>query len=115
MKVQCESCKVNLNIPDEKAVPGQEFTFTCPKCKTKNTIHIPAAEEAHEAAQEAPPPPPPPEEDFEEEEEAGAGEFFEEGAKPALICFDEGPLRENLAAIMTDMGYIPVLPLPPKR
>jgi len=47
---------------------------------------------------------------LEEDEEVTIGEFYEEGSKLALICFDEGPQRDSLAKIMTDLGYVPVLP-----
>ena len=106
MKVQCESCGVVLNLPDDKLTPGSEFSFNCPKCKHKNNINVPA----HEEAEAASPPPPPSADEFEDEEDSVVGEFFEEGAKPALICFDEGPTRTALENILNEMGYHPVIP-----
>ncbi|MFH1090515.1 MAG: hypothetical protein V1742_02995 [Pseudomonadota bacterium] len=100
MKVQCENCGTSLNLPDDKLSPGHDFSFNCPKCKQKNTVHVPLdlASMADMGAV------------GEEEEETAAADFFEEGAKPALICFDEGPSRTNLQKIMTEMGYTPVVP-----
>ena len=118
MKVECSNCQVRINVPDDKIAPGQDFTFTCPKCKTKNTVQIPGQEVADDLTP------------FQEEEvqresdntdfkaespldndvETAIGEFYEEGVELALICFDEGPSRDNLIRIATNLGYLPVLP-----
>lgn len=97
MKVQCENCGTKLSLPDEKLVPGTDFTFNCPKCRQQNTIKVPAQETGSGPVLNG-------------EDEGAAGEFYEEGSKLALICFDEGPTRDNLAKIMTEMDYIPVIP-----
>jgi len=97
MKVQCENCGTTLSLPDEKLVPGTDFTFNCPKCHQKNTINVPAKETGPGPVLSG-------------EDEGAAGEFYEEGSKLALICFDEGPVRDNLAKIMTELDYIPVIP-----
>ena len=120
MKVECESCHVKINLPDEKLVPGKEFGFTCPKCKTKNSFMVPEGEtpagstasEEPEAAQDQQDTTPLPSagSEFDNEDDSAIGEFYEEGAKLALICFDEGPERDRLAQIMTDLGYVPVIP-----
>jgi len=34
MKVKCTNCHKTINIPDEKIIPGEVFTFNCPNCKT---------------------------------------------------------------------------------
>jgi len=31
MKVECQNCKVKINLPDDKLMPGEDFAFTCPK------------------------------------------------------------------------------------
>lgn len=120
MKVECESCHVKINLPDDKLVPGKEFGFTCPKCKSKNSFMVPGEEEpaGSESAdqpesapsQEEAAPLPPVESDFDDDDDAAVGGFYEEGAKLALICFDEGPERDKLAEIMTGLGYVPVIP-----
>ncbi len=33
MKVDCQSCKAQFNIPDERLPKGQKIAFPCPKCK----------------------------------------------------------------------------------
>lgn len=33
MKVECSSCKVQFNIPDERLPKGKKIAFPCPKCK----------------------------------------------------------------------------------
>jgi len=95
MKAECKNCHVSINIPDEKIIPGQEFVFVCPKCKTQNSI---MGSDKNPAAGPA------------AAEEDAVGEFYEEGAKLALLCFDEGPMRDSLAKIMADLDHIPVIP-----
>ena len=98
MKVQCEQCQTSLNLPDDKLSPGHDFSFNCPKCKVKNTVHVPVdlggppEEQAHDL----------------DSEDAALGEFFEEGAKPALVCFDPGPLRDKVVEAAKNVGYVPV-------
>ena len=72
MKVDCENCGSKLNLPDDKLEPGSAFSFNCPKCKHKNTVTVPAQSKS----------------DLETDEGAPSADFFEEGAKPALICID---------------------------
>ncbi len=33
MKVECSSCKVQFNIPDERLPKGKKIAFPCPRCK----------------------------------------------------------------------------------
>lgn len=34
MKVECQACKVQFNIPDDRLPIGREIAFPCPKCKS---------------------------------------------------------------------------------
>ena len=102
MKVQCTNCQTKLNLPDDKLDPGSDFSFKCPKCGQKNIVTVPLTSEAPLPAPLGP--------ESEDDEPGTTGEFFEEGAKPALICFDEGPLRNKLAGIARDLEYVPVFP-----
>ena len=101
MKVQCKNCGAKLNIPDDKLVPGTDFSFNCPKCSEKQTVSVPKADEAAAAA------PPQPDTSFPTngEDDPSLGEFYEEGAKPVLICFDPGPARDRLVEVMEDLGF----------
>ena len=108
MKVQCENCNTALNLPDDKLQPGMDFAFACPKCKHKNTIKVPEDLGAEASGTPAAPPGSPDEDVFSSEDVVGAGDFFEEGAKPAMICFDDAGLRDQLAGIAKDLGYVPV-------
>ncbi|MFH1138142.1 MAG: zinc-ribbon domain-containing protein [Pseudomonadota bacterium] len=114
MKVQCDNCQTKLNLPDDKLTPGAEFSFNCPKCRHRNTVNVPLGGEYENAAPSAAPAPPRPSPGatyFDDEDDGGVvGEFFEEGAKLALICFDPGPVRDSLINIMKDLGFVPVLP-----
>ena len=92
MKVDCENCGSKLNLPDDRIEEGSAFSFNCPKCKHKNTVSIPAR----------------PKPDLESDDGAAADDFFEEGAKPALICFDSEDLRNRLSNAVKKLGYAPV-------
>jgi hypothetical protein len=110
MHVDCKRCGARISIPDDKIVPGKEFSFTCPKCREPNTFTASAAGNAGNDSAAAPAPPQPsPDQDL-DEAAAEVGEFYEEGVKLALICFAPSPTQERLARIMTDLGYRPVLP-----
>lgn len=104
MKVECDQCKAKLSLPEEKLEPGSEFSFVCPKCKNKNTVRIPSKDKTSSPGATLVP--------FEDEddEQGMMSEFFEEGAKPAMICFDEGPLQKKLEEIVAELGYVPILP-----
>lgn len=112
MKVNCENCEAILNLDDSKLPPGRDFSFNCPKCKHKNTIDVPPYND-------------PPQDDkaikstasdgkkidmSTSEEEIGDSDFFEEGSKPALICFNEGPLCDKIENVSRAMGFAPVVP-----
>ncbi|MBF0529663.1 MAG: hypothetical protein HQK55_10415 [Deltaproteobacteria bacterium] len=130
MKIPCQSCQAILNIPDDRLAPGMDFSFNCPRCKNKNTIHVPEGETSETVSfmpdtppdhapikpspREAPSPTSanqthPPATSV-EEEDGMVGEFYEDGAKLALICFDDGPMRDNLKNQVLELGYVPVIP-----
>jgi phage FluMu protein Com len=112
MRVQCESCQAKLNLPDEKLEPGTDFSFNCPKCKHRNTVRVPSQDEATPDAPEQSAPvnqASTPAVDLDDESASGAV-FFEEGARPALVCFDEGPLRDKIFGIAKALGFTPVVP-----
>ena len=92
MRVECENCGSKLNLPDDKLEPGSSFSFNCPKCKQKNTVSVPPRKKSEPSV----------------DDEAAATDFFEEGAKPALICIDDPQLRENLSKTVESLGYVPV-------
>lgn len=99
MKVQCANCETMLNLPDDRLAPGSAFSFNCPKCQHKNTIQVPS--------ETAPAPAPTSNGD---DTPGVLGEFFEEGAKLALICVNGGPVLTQLKTAMKNLGYVPVVP-----
>ena len=102
MKVQCGKCGTRLNIPDDKLEPGSEFSYNCPKCRHKNTVNVPKIQAVGPSKAAI--------DEFYEDPDAVGSEFFEEGAKPALVCFNEGPMRDDLVKIMKDNDFVPVIP-----
>ena len=104
MKISCDSCGAKYNLPDDKVKPGTSFPFTCPKCRHKNVVQVPDGEPRVIMA------PTQTNVMFMQEADETVGDFFEEGARPAMICFDEGPSRDNLEWILKELGYVTVIP-----
>ena len=103
MKVKCEHCQTTLSLKDDKLKPGAELTFTCPKCNQSNTVTVPEPEAPIMSDQT----------NINEElteDDGSLGEFYEEGTKPALICFDPGPMRDRLKQAVVKLDYLPVIP-----
>jgi hypothetical protein len=100
MKVECNHCQAKLNLPDDKLTPGSEFAFQCPKCKQKNIIQVPEPESVSSSVPSA--------NDPVDDNDAVMPDFFEEGSKPALICFNPGNDGDELAVILGGLGYVPV-------
>jgi hypothetical protein len=122
MEVICEQCKAKLNIPDEKIPKDQVVKINCPKCKNKITLdtRTPAA----------PQPAGPEQEGIDEtgkfhlkfieskrgkEGEEGYGysdysddkalDFFEEGAKLALVMASDQAQSQKIKGAVEEMGY----------
>ena len=103
MKISCDSCGAKFNLSDDKVKPGVDLPFTCPKCLHKNVIKVPSDEPrvittptaTHVMALE--------------DQDEMVGDFFEEGARPAMICFDPGPVRDQLQDILAHLGYVTVV------
>jgi predicted Zn finger-like uncharacterized protein len=122
MEVTCEQCKTKLNIPDEKLPKGQVVKLGCPKCKNKITIDTRSTPPHGEEA--------PPgagaddtgkfhlkfiESKREKEQEEGYGyseytddkalDFFEEGARLALIMSDDPEHIRKIKELVEGMGF----------
>lgn len=98
MKVNCNSCQFEINIPDEKVPAGQAFNLTCPGCKEKNRIdqHLKEEEpeETIDAFSFAT------SDDFEEDEVL---EIYDEEDQVALVLDqDNGDFWVNT---LNDMGF----------
>ena len=44
MKIECPTCKVQFNIPDERLPMGKEIAFPCPKCKGIIELNLTSSE-----------------------------------------------------------------------
>ena len=104
MKTECEKCQTKFNLPDAKLKPGVDFAFVCPKCKHKNTVRVPESRVGESPVYN--------DYDDDDDDDVFSGDFFEEGARPALICFDPGPKRDHLAEIVEKIDFVPFC-LPP--
>lgn len=126
MEVTCKKCNATLNIPDEKIPKNQAVKVSCPKCRTKITIdnrqssqketsdlssfnesweeHPGTTESSNGESieQEA--------YDYEDYSEDDAIEFFEEGAKLALVLAADDEQAEKIKTAMGDLGYRSIIP-----
>ncbi len=123
MEVICQSCSTKLNIPDEKIPEDKPVRVACPKCKSKITIDPRA-----EASKEQPAGEPAEhgetgkyhlkfiesqkrkdqkEESYGYDEYSGDEtlEFFEEGAKIALILTADEEMGEKVRKAAEEIGY----------
>jgi hypothetical protein len=123
MEVICQSCSAKLNIPDEKIPKDKSVRVACPKCKEKITINPPTAEPKEQSAAG-------PEEHgetgkyhlkfIESQKEKGGKEggygydeysgddaldFFEEGAKIALLLIADEEMGEKVQKAAEELGY----------
>jgi len=103
MDVTCKSCGTTLKIPDEKLPPNQAVSVTCPKCKGKIRIEpsdrrlVSAKEEFEEAG-------------IEYEDDTSPLEFFEEGARLALVLDGEEANVTEMTPALEELSYKPILP-----
>ena len=108
MEITCEHCEVKLNIPDEKIPKGQVVRVNCPKCKRKISIDTdeldvgfeqpkPTRDSKHGGSDYG---------DYSEDEPL---EFYEEGAKLALILDPVPEVSEKIEAELEQIGYHCVL------
>lgn len=115
MEVVCQSCSAKLNIPDEKIPENKQVRVACPKCKEKITIGPRTGEPAEHGETgkyhlkfieskkgES-------EKDdsygYEEYSDDESLDFFEEGAKIALLLIAEGEMGEKVQNAVEELGY----------
>jgi predicted Zn finger-like uncharacterized protein len=99
MEITCDSCKTKLNVPDEKVPPDQQVTVACPKCKEKLTLGPKTSKNPQST----------PESNTGAEEPLGSDEdaleFYDDGAKLALVAENNPDLLEKLKESVEDAGY----------
>jgi hypothetical protein len=122
MEVVCKSCEAKLNIPDEKIPKDQAVRITCPKCKNKMVLDMPktlapevASESMHASDTgkfrlrfiESKPATKRAEESYGYEDYAGDAslEYFEEGARLALVMANSAERGEMICKAMESIGY----------
>ena len=117
MEVTCRNCSTKMNIPDEKIPGDRAVRIACPKCKSKITLHPKNAPrggaehgqtgeyhlrfiESRKGSKEK-------DEGYGYEEYSGdeALDFFEEGAKVALVLTPTDEMREKIKRAVEELGY----------
>ena len=104
MEVLCENCKAKFKIAHEKLPAGRAVSLKCPECKTKMQIKTrPGAQVAAPATT--------PKTTIEEvasdayDVSAKPFDFVEQGVETALICEQDGGIREKVRSNLQHMGY----------
>jgi predicted Zn finger-like uncharacterized protein len=108
MEITCEHCDTKLNIPDEKIPKGQVVRVNCPKCKRKISINT----EELNVKSERPKPARDSEQggsDYGDYSDDEPLEFYEEGAKLALILNPIPEVSAKIEAELEPLGYHCVL------
>jgi len=92
MEVVCSNCQARLKIPDEKVPETGRVTANCPKCKSKISFEKSRPDPESPLVQETPEMDSAlPEQDSEyRDEDPFSLDFYEEGAKLALLMLSEG-------------------------
>lgn len=116
MEVTCQNCGAKLNIPDQKIPENRAVRIACPKCKTKIALQ---PKNAPTRAEENGPTGEYPlrfiESKKKSKEEEGYGydeysgdetlDFFEEGAKVALVLIPTDEMRDKVKMAVEKLGY----------
>ena len=109
MDVICDNCHVKINVPEEKIPVGKRVSIRCPKCQ--NRVAIPAVSESEDTATDLDVIV---EEGGESSEDASIRaselddsflEFYEEGAKLALVLENHPEDLERARQAVEDLGY----------
>ena len=87
MNITCQNCNTKLNIPDHKLPKDKASIVLCPKCREK--IQVPVAPKPHQSV--------------EEKNSPFLQRQFEDRLN-ALICIDQGELKQKIAAVLDQMG-----------
>jgi predicted Zn finger-like uncharacterized protein len=108
MEIICEHCKTRLSISDEKIPKGQRTTISCPKCRNKLVLKAPSTRETNLApgvggnagtgVGDA-------DSDLGFGDDDSSLDFFEEGAKMALLMGVDAQQVEKLGNTVGELGY----------
>lgn len=120
MEITCDQCKSKLNIPDEKIPKDQVVKIGCPRCRHKITLDTRSqgapggADSAPEEVSESVRPRSiesktanEPEEGYtySDYSEDKALDFYQEGAKLALIMNDDPEQSRKIHSTVQELGY----------
>jgi len=111
MEVVCSNCQARLKIPDEKVPETGRVMANCPKCKSKITIEKPHSDPEASLFEEMPDLDSAfPDEDPEyRDEDPFSLDFYEEGAKLALLMVSEAEAENRVREATEGLLHKPVL------
>lgn len=107
MEVVCSNCRARLKIPDEKVPATGRVTANCPKCKSKISFEKPQSGPEPPSVREEPKTDSAsPEQDSEYRDEAPFSlDFYEEGAKLALLMLTEAEAGSGIQKTTEGLEY----------
>ena len=111
MEVVCSNCQARLKIPDEKVPKTGRVTANCPKCKGKISFEKPPSDPEPPLVHEEPKSDSaPPEQDLEyRDEDPFSLDFYEEGAKLALLMLTEAEADSGIQKATEGLQHKSVL------
>ncbi len=100
MRLQCQDCGKQFNLPQNKIPESGHFVFTCPNCKKKNKVELDPGEDTGPRPPERPQsePPVPPEARIEPD-------LFPPGSKTGFIYLQDEAWFEKVRGSLTAKDY----------
>jgi predicted Zn finger-like uncharacterized protein len=115
MEIRCEECHAVIQIPDERVPQSGAFRLSCPRCKRKilagtKTTEGPSEGKTNLALSSCPSEVTPlvdgdPDEDLHEMLSS-----LQPGQSAALLCVNQGEVRDQLKAMFEGMDYVVDIP-----
>jgi len=111
MEIVCSNCQARLKIPDEKVPESGRVTANCPKCKSKISFEKSQPDPEPPLVREAPETDSvPPQQDPEyRDEDPFSLDFYEEGAKLALLMVSQAEADNRVQQAAEGLLHKPVL------
>jgi len=96
MEITCSQCNTKLVVPDEKIPKDQIARISCPKCKNRITLDTRNASQDKPSGEEY---------SYDDYSDDHALEFFDEGAKIALVMLKANDERQKIGNALEALGY----------
>jgi len=120
MEITCSQCNTKLNVPDDKIPKDQIARISCPKCKNRITLDVrktsqdkPSSDDSYSETgkmhlkfiETNGNKPSGEDYSYDDYSDDQALEFFDEGAKLALVMIKETDQKEKIGNALQGLGY----------